>query len=110
MENAVFIILIVCLIAVCVIPILLTFMPDDGGFFYDRKHGMKYKLTSSSLSCEWDFSSPLTRLRLLSLFIQGEFEEKTRNKYIREYTNLKKSLENDEYDLSEFPDYEQKKL
>ena len=108
MENFIFIILIVILVAVCVIPILSTFMPDDDGFFYDRKHGMKYKLTSTSFNCEWDFSSPLTRLRLLSLFIQGEFMEKTRNKYIREYTNLKKSLENDGYDLSEFPDYEQK--
>ena len=66
---------------------------------------MKYKLTSSSFNCEWDFSSPLTRLRLLKLFIQCEFEEKTRNKYIREYTNLKKLLEKDGYDLSDFPDY-----
>ena len=52
-----------------------------------------------------DFSSPLTRLRLLKSFIQGEFMEKTRNKYIREYTNLKKLLEKTGYDLSDFPDY-----
>ena len=66
---------------------------------------MKYKLTDSSLTYEWDFSSPFTRLRMLKLFIQGEFMEKTRNKYIREYTNLKKLLEKDGYDLSDFPDY-----
>lgn len=86
------------------IPILSTFMTGDV-FWYDRKHGMKYKLTSSSLTSEWDFSSPLTRLRLLKIFIQGEFMEKTRNKYIKEYTNLKKLLENDGYDLSDFPDF-----
>ena len=98
MENIVFIFLIV-LVAVYLIP----------NVWYDKKHGMKYKLTSSSFSCEWDFSSPLTRLRLLKTFIQGEgFMEKTRNKYIREYTNLKKLLEKDGYDLSDFPDYEQK--
>ena len=98
MENIVFVFLIVCLVAVYLIP----------NVWYDKKHGMKYKLTSSSLTYEWDFSSPLTRLRLLKSFIQGEFMEKTRNKYIREYTNLKKSLEKAGYDLSDFPDYEQK--
>ena len=108
MENVVFVFLIVCLVAVCVIPVVSTFI-KDGNVFYDKKRGMKYTLTSSSFNCEWDFSSPLTRLRLLKLFIQGEFVEKTRNKYIREYTNLKKSLEKDGYDLSDFPDYEQKK-
>ena len=109
MESAICTFLIVCLVAVCVIPILSTFI-RDGNVWYDKKHGMKYKLTSSSLTYEWDFSSPLTRLRFLKLFIECEFMEKTRNKYIREYTNLKKSLENDGYDLSDFPDYEQKKL
>ena len=104
MENTVFIILIVILVAACVIPILSTFIPGSNVFF-DKKHGMKYTLTDWSFTSEWDFSSPLTRLRLLSLFIQGEFMEKTRNKYIKEYTNLKKLLEKDGYDLSEFPDY-----
>ena len=108
MESTVCIFLVVCLVAVCVIPILSTFIPDSN-VWYDKKRGMKYKLTSSSLTYEWDFSSPLTRLRFLKLFIQGEgFMEKTRNKYIREYTNLKKSLEKAGYDLSDFPDYEQK--
>ena len=104
MENIIFIFLIVCLVVVCVIPVLLTFINEEG-VWYDKKHGMKYKLTDSSLTYEWDFSSPFTRLRMLKLFIQGEFTEKTRNKYIREYTNLKKLLEKDGYDLSEFPDY-----
>ena len=102
MENIVFIFLIVCLVAVCVIPVL------SSGVWYDKKHGMKYTLTDNSFTAEWDLSSPFTRLRMLKLFIQGEFVEKTRNKYIREYTNLKKLLEKAGYDLSDFPDYEQK--
>lgn len=104
MENIVFIFLIICLVAVCVIPVLSTFI-KDGNVWYDKKHGMKYTLTDSSFTAEWDFSSPFTRLRMLKLFIQGEFAEKTRNKYIREYTNLKKLLEKAGYDLSDFPDY-----
>ena len=104
MENIIFIFLIICLVAVCVIPVLLTFINEEG-VWYDKEHGMKYKLTDSSLTYEWDLSSPFTRLRMLKLFIQGEFVEKTRNKYIREYTNLKKLLEKDGYDLSDFPDY-----
>ena len=104
MENIIFIFLIICLVAVCAIPILLTFS-RDGNVWYDKKHGMKYTLTDSSFTAEWDFSSPFTRLRMLKLFIQGEFVDKTRNKYIREYTNLKKLLEKDGYDLSDFPDY-----
>lgn len=103
MENIVFIFLIICLVAVCVILI------PSSDVWHDKKRGMKYTLTDSTLTSEWDFSSPLTRLRMLKLFIQGEgFMEKTRNKYIREYTNLKKSLEKAGYDLSDFPDYEQK--
>lgn len=108
MESIIFIFLIVCLVAVCIIPILSTFIPGSNVWF-DKKHGMKYTLTDWSFTSEWDFSSPLTRLRVLKLFIQGEgFMEKTRNKYIREYMNLKKSLEKAGYDLSDFPDYEQK--
>ena len=104
MENVIFIFLIICLVAVCVIPVASTFI-KDGNVFYDKKHGMKYKLTSSSFNCEWDFSSPLTRLRLLKLFIQGEFDTEKRNKYVKEYSRLKKSLEKAGYDLSDFPDY-----
>ena len=102
MESIIFIFLISCLVTVCVIPIL------SSNVWFDKKHGMKYTLTDWSFTSEWDFSSPLTRLRLLKSFIQGEFVDKTRNKYIREYNNLKKSLEKNGYDLSDFPDYEQK--
>lgn len=102
MESIIFIFLIICLVTVCVIPIL------SSNVWFDKKHGMKYTLTDWSFTSEWDFSSPLTRLRLLKSFIQGEFVDKTRNKYIREYNNLKKSLEKNGYDLSDFPDYEQK--
>ena len=73
--------------------------------WYDVKRGIKYTLTDTSFTAEWDFGNPLTQLKLLKLFIQCEFEEKTRNKYIREYTNRKKLLEKDGYDLSDFPDY-----
>ena len=102
MESIIFIFLIICLVTVCVIPIL------SSNVWFDKKHGMKYTLTDWSFTSEWDFSSPLTRLRLLKSFIQGEFVDKTRNKYIREYNNLKKSLEKNGYDLSDFPEYEQK--
>ena len=104
MESTVFIFLISCLVAVCVIPILLTFTPGSN-VWYDKKHGMKYTLTDSSFTAEWDFSSPFTRLRMLKLFIQGEFDTEKRNKYVKEYGRLKKSLEKDGYDLSDFPDY-----
>ena len=107
MENIVFIFLIICLVAVCVIPVLLTFINEEG-VWCDKKRGMKYKLTDSSLTYEWDFSSPFTRLRMLKLFIQGEFDAEKRNKYVKEYGRLKKLLEKDGYDLSDFPDYEQK--
>lgn len=104
MESTVFIFLIICLVAVCVIPVTSTFI-KDGNVWYDKKHGMKYTLTDSSFTAEWDFSSPFTRLRMLKLFIQGEFDTEKRNKYVKEYGRLKKSLEKAGYDLSDFPDY-----
>ena len=104
MESTVFIFLIVCLVTVCVIPVASTFI-KDGNVWYDKKHGMKYTLTDSSFTAEWDFSSPFTRLRMLKLFIQGEFDTEKRNKYVKEYGRLKKSLEKAGYDLSDFPDY-----
>ena len=106
MENVIFIFLIICLVAVCVFPVASTFI-KDGNVFYDKKHGMKYTLTDSSFTAEWNFSSPFTRLRMLKLFIQGEFDTEKRNKYIRQYNRLKESLK-DKYDMSDFPDYEQK--
>ena len=104
MENIIFIFLIICLVAVCVIPILSIFI-RDGNVFYDKKHGMKYTLTDSSFTAEWDFRSPLTMLKLTKLFIQGELDTEKRNKYIRQYNRLKESLK-DKYDMSDFPDYE----
>lgn len=71
----------------------------------DKKHGMKYTLTDWSFTAEWDYRSPLTLLKLTKLFIQGETNKEKRNKYIREYIRLKKSLK-DKYDMSDFPDYE----
>ena len=75
---------------------------------YDKRHGMKYTLTDSSITAEWDFKSPLTMLKLTKLFIQGEDNQEQRRKHIRQYTRLKKSLEGAGYDMSDFPDYEQK--
>ena len=92
------------MVAVCVIPVVSTFI-KDGNVWYDKKHGMKYTLTDSSFTAEWDFSSPFTRLRMLKLFIQGEFDTEKRNKYVKEYGRLKKTLEKAGYDLSDFPDY-----
>ena len=68
---------------------------------------MKYTLTDSSITAEWDFNSPLTMLKLTKLFIQDENKQEKRNKYIRQYNRLKESLK-DKYDMSDFPDYEQK--
>ena len=97
--------LIVCLVAVCVISISSTFI-KDGNVWYDKKHGMKYTLTDWSFTAEWDYSSPLTMLRLTKLFIQGEVNQEQRRKYIRQYNRLKESLK-DKYDLSDFPDYKE---
>ena len=72
--------------------------------WYDVKRGIKYTLTDTSFTAEWDFNSPLTQLKLLKLFIQSEFVDETRNKYIREYRRLKVSMK-DKYDMSDFPDF-----
>ena len=72
--------------------------------WYDKKHGMKYTLTDSSFTAEWDYSSPLTMLKLLKLFIQGADNQEQRRKFIRQYNRLKESLK-DKYDMSDFPDY-----
>ena len=71
---------------------------------YDVKRGIKYTLTDTSFTAEWDFGNPLTQLKLLKLFIQGEFVDETRNKYIRQYKRLKESMK-DKYDMSDFPDF-----
>lgn len=74
--------------------------------WYGKKHGMKYTLTGGSFTAEWDFSSPLTMLKLTRLFIQGEDNQEKRNKYIRQYNRLRESLK-DKYDMSDFPDYKE---
>ena len=99
--------LIACLVLAVAIPLLSLFISDTDSVWYDKKHGMKYTLTDSSFTAEWDYSSPLTLLKLTKLFIQGEFDTEKRNKYIRQYNRLKKSLENDGYDMSDFPDYKE---
>lgn len=71
---------------------------------YDR-YGMIYTWTDISRTAEWDFKSPLTHLKLLKLFIQGEDNQEQRRKYIRQYNRLKEFLK-DKYDMSDFPDYE----
>ena len=68
---------------------------------------MKYTLTDNSFTAEWDFNSPLTMLKLTKLFIQGETNQEQRRKHIRQYTRLKKSLEDAGYDMSDFPNYKE---
>lgn len=96
----------IILLCISIILALCSCLLIIKAILYDRKHGMKYTLTDNSITAEWDFKSPLTQLKLLKLFIQGEFVDKTRNKYIREYTRLKKSLKDAGYDVSDFPDYQ----
>lgn len=98
-------ILIACLVLTVVIPLLSLFISDTD-VWYDKKRGMKYTLTDSSFTAEWDFRSPLTMLKLAKLFIQGELDTEKRNKYIRQYNRLKESLK-DKYDMSDFPDYKE---
>lgn len=95
----------IILLCISIILALCSCLIVTKAIWYDIKHGMKYTLTDSSLTAEWDFKSPLTQLKLLKLFIQGEFIRETRNKYVREYTRVKKSLEDAGYDMSDFPDY-----
>ena len=95
-------IILLCVLVIIALCSCLTFTET---VWYDKKHGMKHTLTDRGLISEWDFSSPLTGLKFLKLFIQGEFDTEKRNKYIRQYNRLKKSLENDGYDMSDFPDY-----
>lgn len=92
------------LLSISVILALCSCLLVIRAIWYDVKRGIKYTLTDTSFTAEWDFGNPLTQLKLLKLFIQGEFEEKTRNKYIREYKRLKESMK-DKYDVSDFPDF-----
>lgn len=94
-------IILLCILIIVVICSCLIFTET---IWYDRNKGMKYTLTDSSFTAEWDFSSPLTMLKLLKLFIQGEDNQEQRRKFIRQYNRLKESLK-DKYDVSDFPDY-----
>lgn len=93
------------LLSISVILALCSCLLIIKAIWYDVRRGIKYTLTDTSFTSEWDFGNPLTQLKLLKLFIQGEFVDETRNKYIRQYNRLKKSLENDGYDMSDFPDF-----
>ena len=94
----------IILLCILIIIALCSCLIFTETIWYDKKHGMKYTLTNSSLTAEWDFSSPLTMLKLTKLFIQSELDTEKRHKYIRQYNRLKKSLK-DKYDMSDFPDY-----
>lgn len=97
----------IILLCISIILVLCSCLIFTDAVWYDKKHGMKYTWTDSSLTAEWDFKSPLTMLKMTKLFIQGEVDTETRNKYIREYTRLKKSLKDAGYDMSDFPDYKE---
>ena len=94
----------IILLCILVFIILCSCLIFTKTIWYDRKHGMKYTWVDWPFTVEWDFRSPLTQLKLLKLFIQCEFEEKTRNKYIRQYKRLKESMK-DKYDKSDLPDF-----
>ena len=96
----------IILLCILVIIALCSCLIFTKAIWYDKSKGMKYTLTDSSFTAEWDFRSPLTMLKLTKLFIQGELDTKKRNKYIRQYNRLKKSLK-DKYDMSDFPDYKE---
>ena len=94
----------IILLCILVIIVLCSCLFFTETIWYDKKHGMKYTLTDSSFTAEWDYSSPLTMLKLTKLFIQGELDTEKRKKYIRQYNRLKEYLK-DKYDMSDFPDY-----
>ena len=96
----------ISLLLVPVFIIIMSLLPFRN-VVYDRKHGLKHTFTDSSITTEWDFSSPLTHLKLLKLFILCENNPEKRNKHIRQYARLKESLK-EKFDLSDFPDYHQK--
>lgn len=96
----------IILLCFLVIIALCSCLIHTDSIWYDKKHGMKYTLTDSSFTAEWDFRSPLTMLKLTKLFIQSELDTKKRRKYIRQYNRLKESLK-DKYDMSDFPDYKE---
>ena len=95
----------IILLCISIILALCSCLLIIKAIWYD-KHGMKYTWTDNSITAEWDFKSPLTQLKLLKLFIQGEDNQEQRRKYIRQYNRLKEYLK-DKYDMSDFPDYKE---
>ena len=96
----------IILLCISVILALCSCLLIIKAIWYDVKRGIKYTLTDTSFTAEWDFESPLTMLKLTKLFIQGELDTEKRNKYIRQYNRLKEFLK-DKYDMSDFPDYKE---
>ena len=96
----------IILLCISIILALCSCLLIIKAIWYDKKHGMKYTWTDNSFTAEWDFSSPLTLLKLTKLFIQGETNQEQRRKYIRQYNRLKESLK-DKYDMSDFPDFKE---
>ena len=92
--------LILIILFTCLVPLAFT-----RKVWYDKKSGMKHTFTDSGIISEWDFNNPLTLLRMLNLSIQSEGNTKQRNKYIHQYSKLKKSLKKEGYDVSGFQDY-----
>lgn len=99
--------MIIFLVISVTILVLFFFFSNASSTYYDKKHGLKHTFTDSGITTEWDFNNPLTHLKLLSLFIQGEDDDESRKKYIKQYNRLKNSLEKEGYDLSDFRNYEE---
>lgn len=99
--------MIIFLVISVTVLVLFFFFSNASSTWYDKKHGLKHTFTDSGITTEWDFNNPLTHLKLLSLFIQGEDSDESRKKYIRQYNRLKNSLEKEGYDLSDFRNYEE---
>lgn len=101
--------MIILLVISVTVLVLFFFFSNASSTYYDKKHGLKHTFTDSGITTEWDFNNPLTHLKLLSLFIQGEEYDESRKKYIRQYYRLKNSLEKEGYDVSDFRNYEEEK-
>lgn len=72
--------MIIFLIISVIILVLFFFFSNASSTYYDKKHGLKHTFTDSGITTEWDFNNPLTHLKLLSLFIQGEDSDESRKK------------------------------
>lgn len=94
--------LLICgIVAILCVPLIF-----NRNVWYDKKKGLKITVTDLGFTTEWDYKSPLTLLRMLHLALQCEDDTEQRNKFIKQYNRLKKSLKDDGYDVSTFKDYE----